>query len=152
MVLALVWSCQCQVYWSFKWMPLGRSWLGYFAIGAKNKNLAGWSGIGVLVVGFSQIGALKSHAPLVFNFQVHIQCTNRKNAGNVLMQDLNPQPLVYKLDTLTIKWYCTTNQNEHILCTFSKVIKVFFCFVLFWFLQNDINILKQIVWETQKCI
>ena len=39
----------------------------YFAIGAKNKNLAGRSRIGVLVVGFSRIAVLKKHAPLVFS-------------------------------------------------------------------------------------
>ena len=41
----------------------------YFAIRAKNKNLAGRSGIWVLVVGFSQIEAVKKHALLVFNSQ-----------------------------------------------------------------------------------
>ena len=30
--------------------------------------MAGRSGIGVLVTGFSRVGALKKHAPLVFNF------------------------------------------------------------------------------------
>ena len=45
-------------------LPPGRFGSGeissrYFAIGAKNTNLAGQSGIGVLVVGLSQIGALK---------------------------------------------------------------------------------------------
>ena len=35
--------------------------------------MAGRSGIGVLVTGFSRVGALKKHAPLVFNSQ-NIQC------------------------------------------------------------------------------
>ena len=35
--------------------------------------MAGRSGIGVLVTGFSRVGALKKHAPLVFN--VHILYT-----------------------------------------------------------------------------
>ena len=52
-------------------MPSGSSGSGkissrYFAIWAKNKNLVGRSGIRVLVVGFSQIGALKKHPALVF--------------------------------------------------------------------------------------
>ena len=38
----------------------------YFAIGAKNQDLEGQSGIGVLVFKFSRIEALKKHAPLVF--------------------------------------------------------------------------------------
>ena len=38
----------------------------YFAMGAKNNNLAGQSGIGVIVVRFSRIRALKKHALLVF--------------------------------------------------------------------------------------
>ena len=42
----------------------------YFAIGAKTKSLAGWSGIGVLVVGFSQIGTLKKHALFVFSWYI----------------------------------------------------------------------------------
>ena len=37
------------------------------AIGAKHKNLAGQCGIGVVVFGLSQIGALKKHALLIFN-------------------------------------------------------------------------------------
>ena len=41
--------------------------------GLKNENLAGRSGIGVLVVGFSRIGALKKHAPLVFTVHITIQ-------------------------------------------------------------------------------
>ena len=36
-------------------------------MGAKNKNLAGRSGIGMLVVGFSWIGAVKKHAPFIFS-------------------------------------------------------------------------------------
>ena len=35
--------------------------------GRKNNNMTGRSGIGVLVAGFSRVGALKKHAPLVFN-------------------------------------------------------------------------------------
>ena len=46
----------------------------YFAIGAKNKNLAGRSRIGVLVVGFSRIGALKKHTLLVFNSNTDELC------------------------------------------------------------------------------
>ena len=46
----------------------------YFAIGAKNKNLAGRSGIEVLVVGFSQIGALKKHTLLVLNSNTDELC------------------------------------------------------------------------------
>ena len=42
----------------------------YFAIRAKNKNLTGQSGIGLLVVGFSWIVALKKHDLLVFNSHV----------------------------------------------------------------------------------
>ena len=38
----------------------------YFAFTAKNKNLAGRSRIGVLVMGFSRIGAVTKHAPLIF--------------------------------------------------------------------------------------
>ena len=34
--------------------------------GRKNNNMTGRSGIGVLVAGFSRVGALKKHAPLVF--------------------------------------------------------------------------------------
>ena len=34
--------------------------------GRKHNNMAGRSGIGVLVTGFSRVGALKKHAPLVF--------------------------------------------------------------------------------------
>ena len=40
----------------------------YFAIGAKDKHVAGQSGIGVLVVGFGRIGALKKkHVPHIFS-------------------------------------------------------------------------------------
>ena len=35
--------------------------------GRKQNNMAGRSGIGVLVTGFSRVGALKKHAPLVFS-------------------------------------------------------------------------------------
>ena len=35
--------------------------------GQKNNNMAGRSGIGVLVTGFSRVGASKKHAPLVFS-------------------------------------------------------------------------------------
>ena len=57
------------IYWGFKWIPSGRQNISsrYLAIGVKNQNLAGQSGIRVLVVRFGQIGALKKHAPLVFN-------------------------------------------------------------------------------------
>ena len=53
-------------------MPPGRYGLGtihqdIFAIGVKNENLVGQSRIGVFIVGFSLIGALKRHAPLVFS-------------------------------------------------------------------------------------
>ena len=43
----------------------------YFVIGVKNKNQAGWSGIGVLVVGFSQIRAVKNHSLLVFKVKYY---------------------------------------------------------------------------------
>ena len=59
-------------------MPPGQSRSGqtsskYFEIRAKsflkkNKNLAGESGIVVLVAKSSQIGALKKHAPLIFSW------------------------------------------------------------------------------------
>ena len=35
--------------------------------------MAGRSGIGVLVTGFSRVGALKKHAPLVFNWHTDVQ-------------------------------------------------------------------------------
>ena len=34
--------------------------------GRKNNNMSGRSGIGVLVAGFSRVGASKKHAPLIF--------------------------------------------------------------------------------------
>ena len=37
--------------------------------GRKNKNMAGRSGIGVLVTGFSRVGAFKKHPPLIFTIQ-----------------------------------------------------------------------------------
>ena len=38
-----------------------------FCNGRKTNNMTGRSGIGVLVAGFSRVGALKKHAPLVFS-------------------------------------------------------------------------------------
>ena len=54
-----------------KWLSSGRSGSGkilsrYLQPGRKHDNMAGRSGIGVLVTGFSRVGALKNHAPLVF--------------------------------------------------------------------------------------
>ena len=65
---------RCLVTQHFKWIPPGRSGSGkissrYFAIGAKNKNLAGQSVIGVLRVGFSQIRALKKTCPTCLKYE-----------------------------------------------------------------------------------
>ena len=60
------------------------AWIGYLRVGPdrekfhhhilqsgrKNKNMAGRSGIGVLVTGFNRVGAFKKHAPLIFNFNI----------------------------------------------------------------------------------
>ena len=53
------WS-MTRIYRGFKWMPAGPGKISssYFAMGAENKNLAGRSGIGVLVVRFGQVGGL----------------------------------------------------------------------------------------------
>ena len=48
-------------------LQMDASGSGKFHQGAKSKNLAGQSGIGVLAVGFSLIRALKQHALLVFS-------------------------------------------------------------------------------------
>ena len=56
---------------------LGKISSRYFATGVKNKNLAGRSGIEVLAVGFSRIGTLKKHAPLVCNYN-HVQILGKK--------------------------------------------------------------------------
>ena len=37
--------------------------------GRKHNNMAGRSGIGVLITGFSRVGALKKHAPLVYSLE-----------------------------------------------------------------------------------
>ena len=94
MVMTPVRSGQCQVYRDFKWTPPGRSKLekissNYFAIRTKNKNLAGWSGIGVLVVRFSWIGASKKkkpHSSLVcfVVFLCVLLCTNVKGPRGVV--------------------------------------------------------------------
>ena len=65
MVLTLIQSDQCPVSKDLKMDTFGSSRSGkissrYFVLGAKNKNLARQFGIGVLVVGFSQIGAVEN--------------------------------------------------------------------------------------------
>ena len=72
-VLVPVRSVQCRgrVYRGLKWLSSGRSGSGKFyqdilQPGRKHNNMPGRSGIGVLVTGFSRVGALKKHAPLVF--------------------------------------------------------------------------------------
>ena len=61
-------SVKCRVYRGLKWLSLGRGKFHQDILqsGRKNNNMAGRSGIGVLVTGFSLVGALKKHAPLVF--------------------------------------------------------------------------------------
>ena len=56
---------------------LGKISSRYFATGVKNKNLAGRSGIEVLVVGLSQIRTLKKLAPLFCNYN-HVQMLGKK--------------------------------------------------------------------------
>ena len=61
----------------------------HFAIGAKNKNLAGRSGIGVLGVGFSQIRALEKHAQLsLFYTQLHNEQMNGCKSQSRVTADL----------------------------------------------------------------
>ena len=60
-VLVPVRSIKCRVYRGLKWLSSGRSRSGkissrYFATGRKNNNMAGRSGIGMLVTGFSRVG------------------------------------------------------------------------------------------------
>ena len=80
-VLVPVRSVKCRVYRGLKWLPSGRSGSGkihqdILQSGRKNNNMVGRSGIGVLVTGLSRVGALKKHAPLVFNSMGHLTLLN----------------------------------------------------------------------------
>ena len=67
-VLVPVRSVQCRVYNGYLRVGPGRGkfYQDILQPGRKHYNMAGRSGIGVLVTGFSRVGALKKHAPLVF--------------------------------------------------------------------------------------
>ena len=59
----------------------------YFAIGAKNENLARWTRIGVLVFKFSWIGGIGKHAPLVFTRNGASSKTNFKLIPKMLIRE-----------------------------------------------------------------
>ena len=75
-VLVPVRSVQCRVYRGLKWLSSGRGkfYQDILQPGRKHNNMAGRSEIGVLVTRFSRVGALKKHAPLVFNW-CHMEAT-----------------------------------------------------------------------------